>query len=971
MPEDPARAHPAGRAGPLDTVVQALHGLDRELDGLAIADLLWLAAQRRADPGGAAGEAMAGEAGPQAPPTPPKPPTRLRRTGRERRTPLYESPGGAPAEPGEPARGVSLPRAVALPRARELARALRPLKRPWRMGLTPQLDMDRTVSDYARSGELVPAFTPAPERWFDLTVVVDRSPTMAVWNDMTRELLRVLSRSGAFRTLRVRGVGTTTDRPEEIGPQGRRTREGGMSSTGPRPLTMVISDCAAAAWQEGAMWERLHAWADAMPAVLVNPLPVKIWRATGLDLSAVRVTSPGPPGVRNTRLCFSAPALLEEALPEATAAHNGWRPFPIVSLSPHAVASWSRMLMRADPEGCEALLLPGPGVVAGERRRAGPLPADPDTLTQAYLHRASPGAARLAVLCSPYPYVSIPLLRLVQRALVPEATPADMAELVVGGLVTVYATGDDGAGAVLRFRDGVRERLARRLGARDAWRLHDALGRFITENTAAAARFPALVPDTDGDAVLPADLLPFADASALTLRALGVPGADERSARASEQVRTPAGGRPGGTEAAPQPSPPAGEAAEHRPYFFLSYAHTPRYRAGDPGPDMWVERFFRDLNGHVTAMTDLPPGVPAGYMDRELRSGEGWSERLGQVLATCRVFVPLYSPRYFASETCGQEWYAFAQRAINHQARHNRLADGIVPALWVPVRPDQLPAPAAGLQFSHRAFGDRYVTDGLYGLIKLRMFAEEYERAVYELAKRVVSVADSAGIGPGRPVDHRAVPSAFGRTGDGPRPIRVTVAAPTCHDLPDGRDPAYYGDTPQQWNPYHPEVARPIAGITEDLLRSLNYRPTVVPFGHGTAAADDVRAPDGPEILLVDPWFLDHQEHRERLAAYDAEHRPWVGVVVPRSPQDLQSRAVDGELTRVLETTMPVTMRQGRAAHRAAVRGVPSMEAFGRILPQVVEAAHQQYLRHAAPAVGRRPDVPRLSTPDPLRPDQP
>jgi hypothetical protein len=44
---------------------------------------------------------------------------------------------------------------------------------------------------------------------------------------------------------------------------------------------------------------------------------------------------------------------------------------------------------------------------------------------------------------------------------------------------------------------------------------------------------------------------------------------------------------------------------------------------------MWVERLFRDLCGHVMAMTDLPAGAPAGFMDREIRSGEGWSERLG------------------------------------------------------------------------------------------------------------------------------------------------------------------------------------------------------------------------------------------------------------------------------------------------------------------------------------------------------
>lgn len=57
--------------------------------------------------------------------------------------------------------------------------------------------------------------------------------------------------------------------------------------------------------------------------------------------------------------------------------------------------------------------------------------------------------------------------------------------------------------------------------------------------------------------------------------------------------------------------------------------------------------------------------------------------------------------------------------------------------------------------------------------------------------------------------------------------------------------------------------------------------------------------------------------------------------------------AAEAELTEKLERTMPTKMRQGRAYCRAAARGVPSMEAFGQILPQVVEVAAQQYLRHA------------------------
>ncbi|MBT2450810.1 TIR domain-containing protein [Streptomyces sp. ISL-43] len=416
------------------------------------------------------------------------------------------------------------------------------------------------------------------------------------------------------------------------------------------------------------------------------------------------------------------------------------------------------------------------------------------------------------------------------------------------------------------------------------------------------------------------------------------------------------------------------------PYFFLSYAHTPRFGPGGPDPDMWVERLFRDLCSHVMALTDLPAGADAGFMDREIRSGEGWSERLGSALATCRTFVPLFSPRYFASEMCGKEWFAFAQRAIHQGAASARSAEAIVPALWVPVPPEQLPGPAERLQFNHQAFGERYVTDGLYGLIKLRGYAEQYERAVYELARRIVRVAETARLDPVRPLDYRTVPSAFGAARQGTsRSLRIVVAAPTRHDLPAGRSPEYYGDSALDWNPYHPVSQRPVAHVAEDMVRNLNYQVTISSFDDEAEHFDPKRPPTEPEILIVDRWAMESEDRRQRLAALDQESRPWVNVVVPWNRYDHQSRAKENELAHRLEETMPVKMSQGRAASRAAANGVANMETLGQILPQVVEAATQQFLRHLQvypPSGNTRTERPQLLGPrggrfDGMRPPPP
>ncbi|MEU9607260.1 TIR-like protein FxsC [Streptomyces sp. NPDC048057] len=924
----PEPGPPAEHDDALGRVVAALDGLGHDLDGVAVADLLWLASQsvRSVQAADAADrhEPRTGEAEEHS-----EPPAAPDRPQLPVHPPAVE--GDGEAEAAGTAREVVVPRASALPRARQIATALRPLARPWPTGRRTRLDVEATVADYARGGELVPAFAPAPERWFDLTAVVDRSPTMRAWDDTVTELLRVLARSGVFRTMRVTEIDTGGDGPPAPGAR-LLTR-----TPGSRSLVLVISDCVPGRAGEQHLWDQVHQWASTVPTLLVNPLPQEKWRRAGLDLPAVRVTAPSAPGARNSRLRFTRPAVLD-ALPhvERPPVPHDWLPVPVVGLSPRVIQRWARTVMRGDPTGCQAVLVPAPGVFP----RPPVPPVDGVRAVESFVHRASDPALSLAVLCSSFARLSPALLHLVRQEVVPQATTADVAEVLTGGLMSVVDGSDGGAGPVLAFRPGVRERLSRRLGVRDEHRTRESVSRYIATHPVAGEGFRALVSDPGGEHDIAADSTPFAS------------------------VAAGFGGVP--TQPPPPPFPAvahAGPERTHQPYFFLSYAHTPRYGAAGRDPDMWVERLFRDLCSHVMAMTDLPAGAPAGFMDREIRSGEGWSERLGEVLANCRVFVPLFSPRYFASEMCGKEWYAFAQRAIYHQAKSNRPAEAIVPALWVPIPPEQLPGPAERLQFNHRAFGDRYVTDGLYGLIKLRIFAEEYDTAVYELAKRIVSVADATRLSPGSPVDYRHAPSAFGKASSGPRSMHLMVAAPTRHDLPAGRAPEYYGRESLDWNPYYPNSARPLAQVAQDLVRSLDYQPTLSSFDQVTLPSPGQR-PTRPEMLIIDRWALADDARCARLAEFDARAQPWTALVVPWNRDDPQSRLSEAELAERLERTMPYHMSPANhRSTRAAARGVPSMEAFGQILPSVVEVSAQGYLGSAevfppgaAPAV-RPPQI--------------
>ncbi|GGX97852.1 TIR-like protein FxsC [Streptomyces anandii] len=414
-----------------------------------------------------------------------------------------------------------------------------------------------------------------------------------------------------------------------------------------------------------------------------------------------------------------------------------------------------------------------------------------------------------------------------------------------------------------------------------------------------------------------------------------------------------------------------GTDARGRPYFFLSYAHTPSYDAA-MDPDLWVHRLFQDLSDHVMAMTDHPAGLPVGFMARQMRLGEHWSERLAEALASCRVFVPLYSPRYFRSDMCGKEWYAFSRRASRASLlQQGAAAPAIVPALWVPVRHEDLPHAARDVYADHRAFGDDYAAEGLYGLMKLRYLRNEYERAVYQLAKAIVTAAERRPSPAGRPLDLEEVPSAFEpRTGS--RRLRIVVAAlSTRHELPPGRSPDCYGPSIVDWNPYRAGDwggdHRPLAEVAAEEVRRLDYLPTIEPLHEAAGEPLTGEQPDGPAVVLLDRWALADAEQRELLARMDQAARPWVSVVVPRNRSDPDDPASGTELQQTLEKTLARTLQRGRSVSRVATSGVPSPDAFADVLPTLIQWAAAQFVRYAPvhPPEGPAVHRPRLRGPVP------
>ncbi len=406
---------------------------------------------------------------------------------------------------------------------------------------------------------------------------------------------------------------------------------------------------------------------------------------------------------------------------------------------------------------------------------------------------------------------------------------------------------------------------------------------------------------------------------------------------------------------------------QNRPYFFLSYARTPKRDPADKtDPDRWVYKLYKDLCDEILQMTDAQPGE-AGFMDRDSKLGSEWSPDLMSALKACRVFVPLYSRRYFESDNCGREWFAFARREVIHRAEDGGGASAIAPALWTRLDRDHMPEVARSFQYDHTDLGARYCAEGFYGIMKLRNYRADYQRAVHRLAERIIEIGDRSVAYADDDVqdmerkDFESLPSAFGpasarRTSNGQ--LQISVLAHDTSTLPPGRASDYYGQSPHRWSPYRPTYPRPLADYAVELAKKcLDCEPRFEAFENDTPTQTGLTPPG---LCLVDAWVALSDSHVERLNALNQITEPWVSILVPWNSQDEGMNAAAKDIRQKLHQHLPRKLDGVPRRCRMAADGIPTMGDFSQLLPEMTMIMLKRF-RKSAPA--HPPEGPALGRP--------
>jgi formylglycine-generating enzyme required for sulfatase activity len=379
---------------------------------------------------------------------------------------------------------VMAPTAPALRKSLEIARSLRPLKRRVPSRRQVVLDEEETANRIAESRAAgktgwIPVTVPAMERWLDVAIVVEESRSTFIWQELVDELRRLLECQGAFRDVRTWHLNPIehpkvskeewqlfvwgSDRQQFHAP-------GYLIEPTARRLILVVSDCVSDVWRSGKMQNLLQKWSKQQPVALVTLLPERLWERTSLaDGSTITLVSPFVGCTTEQLTITKVPAWrdLEEI-------DSNSLKLPIMTLEPAAMQRWAKMLAGVGTKPGRGVLFenwldsphPSPLPSVGEGERASCISPEEEEankkketekLMQRFWLTASPLAQQLARLMSAAP-VSMPVVYVIQQALLPQSFQVHVAEVFMSGLIRADR---DVNPPTYDFVDGVRDSLGR------------------------------------------------------------------------------------------------------------------------------------------------------------------------------------------------------------------------------------------------------------------------------------------------------------------------------------------------------------------------------------------------------------------------------------------------------------------------------------------------------------------------------
>ncbi len=424
----------------------------------------------------------------------------------------------------------------ALPGELELARAMRPLMQRVPSRTAMVFDEEATVKLIAEQRIWMAVERAAPERWFTIHLVVDESRSMVVWQQTIAELYHLLIHQGAFRDVRLWALQTDASdgqlhlypKSELHAAQQRSDSFHELADPTGRSLVLIVSDCVSSGWRQAKVTEWLNQWGERIPVAIIQVLPQRMWAGSILGMQTAARFSAATAGIPNSSLAAAIPDLLDGEEPP-----SGIK-IPVLTLEPASLTAWARVVT-----GDSSAWVPGcifetdkidqnsnsiqEQITAQQRTSIQALTAE--QRVERFLVIASPVAQQLAGYLAAAP-LTLPVMRLVQQTMLPEARQVHLAEVFLGGLLKQVSPTDERNPDLIQYDfvdDQVRECFLDRILLPDAVEILRRVSEDIEKRMGYMLDFEALLEDPDGVGAIEMNdhNHPFANVAARVLRRLG------------------------------------------------------------------------------------------------------------------------------------------------------------------------------------------------------------------------------------------------------------------------------------------------------------------------------------------------------------------------------------------------------------------------------------------------------------------
>ena len=324
------------------------------------------------------------------------------------------------------------------------------------------------------------------EKKFTLNIIIEKSESMTVWEEMTKDFISAVSGFLFFKELKVYYL---EESEKKFTLYSDKKCQSTVSvnifhSLEQRSLTILISDCISQSWSDNRGYKFLKNITEVTPFMILNMLPQRIWKRTILN-DTWRIKFTHNSGWLNQKLISD--------IDEKSCKVKEHIKVPMTTFDTISLKHWANLVSGKKENWLYGSLFeknefdkpPEPIVESQEKE-------DPIELVRDFEIFASPMAQKLAIYFSVVP-LSLDIMKIVQKVSLPKSSHTHLAEVFLSGLLKKTSFRTFSGKVIYEFVDGVKDILREKLYLHKKIDIVKENSSFIAKDLGSTINFMALM----------------------------------------------------------------------------------------------------------------------------------------------------------------------------------------------------------------------------------------------------------------------------------------------------------------------------------------------------------------------------------------------------------------------------------------------------------------------------------------------